>query len=66
MDNKIKEDIGAATAASVVPTNAMGQSSSTAGQGGVDTYDPHLFKKKLRRVIPGKQLLVDLKHGRLR
>ena len=61
----VKEDIGVATTASAVPTNAMGQSSSTAGTGGVDTYDPLLTKKKLRRIVPGKQLLADLKNGRL-
>ena len=56
---------GVQTCALPISTNAMGQSSSTAGTGGVDTYDPLLTKKKLRRIVPGKQLLADLKNGRL-
>jgi len=43
---------------SAVPANAMGSSSSTAGSGGVSTYDPMLKppedKKKLRNIIPKK------------
>jgi hypothetical protein len=52
MDKKtIKEDGVAAGA-----TNAMGASSSTAGTGGVDTYDPLMQKKKkkLREIIKRK------------
>jgi hypothetical protein len=47
--DKIKEDIG------MVSTNAMGGSSSTAGTGPIDTYDPLLpaqkGKKKLRNIV---------------
>lgn len=32
-----------------VATNAMGSSGSTAGAGAIDTYDPLLRKKPLRR-----------------
>jgi len=42
-----------------VPANAMGGSSSTAGTGGVDTYDPLLQapkKKKLRSIVTRKTL----------
>ena len=40
---------------SAVPANAMGGSSSTAGTGGIDTYDPLLKKpKKLRDIISRK------------
>jgi hypothetical protein len=41
-----------------VPANAMGGSSSTAGTGGIDTYDPLLQKpkKKLRTIITRKTL----------
>ena len=55
MDNKVQED---ASAASVVPANAMGTSSSTAGTGGIDTYDPLMKtkKKKLRDIIARKPL----------
>ena len=55
MDNKLQED---ATAASAVPANAMGTSSSTAGTGGIDTYDPLMQtkKKKLRDIIARKPL----------
>jgi len=42
----IKED-GIAAA----PVNAMGASSSTAGTGGIDTFDPLLKKKKLRSIL---------------
>lgn len=47
--HKMKED---ATAASTVPTNSMGASSSTASTGGIDTYDP-LFK--IRKMIKRKK-----------
>ena len=43
---------------SAVPANAMGSSSSTAGTGGIDTYDPLLQrdkKKKLRDIVPLKR-----------
>jgi hypothetical protein len=51
-DNPLTEDGVAAVA-----TNAMGTSSSTAGTGPIDTYDPLLNKKKklndiLRRRVP--------------
>jgi hypothetical protein len=41
-----------------VPANAMGGSSSTAGTGGIDTYDPLLqkSKKKLRTIVTRKTL----------
>ena len=42
----IKED-GIAAA----PVNAMGASSSTAGTGGIDTFDPLFKKKKLRTIL---------------
>lgn len=50
---KIKED-----GEGGVPANAMGSSSSTAGTGGIDTYDPLLQnkKKKLRNIITRKSL----------
>lgn len=52
---KLKED----GVVSAVPANAMGGSSSTAGTGGIDTYDP-LFgqkkKKKLRSIVTRKTL----------
>jgi hypothetical protein len=36
-----------------LPVNNMGQSSSTPGKGGIDTFDPLLKqKKKLRNVVP--------------
>lgn len=49
----LKED-GVAPAA----TNAMGGSSSTAGTGGIDTFDPLMKKpkKKLREMITRKTL----------
>ena len=49
---KIKEDGEGA-----VPVNNMGSSSSTAGTGGVDTYDLLLKSgKKLRNIITRKSL----------
>lgn len=46
---KIKED----AYASNVPANAIGTSSSTAGTGGIDTYDPLLkIRKMLKRKKP--------------
>ena len=39
------------TAGSVIPTNFMGGSSSTAGSGGVDTFDPVLISL-VRRAMP--------------
>jgi len=44
--------IGGGTTSSV-PINSMGQSGSTAGTGGIDTYDPLLLKskKKLRTIV---------------
>lgn len=42
---------------SAVPANAMGGSSSTAGTGGIDTYDPLLIKKpEKRKTILNKTL----------
>jgi hypothetical protein len=61
MKNKIKED-GAMSAAGPVATNAMGNSSSTAGTGGVDTFDPLMQKKKLRNIVKRKPL-AGLKNG---
>jgi len=51
--NTIKEDGGTVSA---VPANAMGTSSSVAGTGGIDTYDPLLKKpkKKLRDILRRK------------
>lgn len=43
-DKPVKEDI-----ASTVPANAMGASSSTHGTGGIDTFDPLLIGKTLKR-----------------
>jgi hypothetical protein len=52
--SKLKEDMGAVGVAGV-PVNNMGTSSSTAGTGGIDTYDPLLKrKKKLREIIRRK------------
>jgi hypothetical protein len=53
MDN-IKED----GVVSAVPANAMGGSSSTAGTGGIDTFDPLMKKpkKKLSEIITRKTL----------
>jgi hypothetical protein len=50
--NTIKED----GTVSAVPANAMGTSSSVAGTGGIDTYDPLLKKpkKKLRDILRRK------------
>ena len=45
---KMKEDAYAST----TPVNAMGTSSSTAGTGGVDTYDPLL---KVRKMLKRKK-----------
>lgn len=49
--NNIKED-------GEVASNAMGNSSSTAGTGGIDTFDPQLKKpkKKLSEIINRKTL----------
>ena len=56
---KIKEDGEGA-----VPVNNMGSSSSTAGTGGVDTYDPLLKSgKKLRNIITRKSL-EDIRNAR--
>jgi hypothetical protein len=48
----IKEDDGGGS----LPVNSMGQSSSTPGKGGIDTFDPLLRKpkKKLREIIKRK------------
>ena len=56
--SQIKEDgMGA------VPANSMGASSSTAGTGGIDTYDPLLMKKKLRNIVTRKSL-EDIRNAR--
>ena len=58
MKKPVKED---GEFVSNVPANAMGGSSSTAGTGGIDTFDPLLKKgKKLRNMITRKTLS-DLK-----
>ena len=60
MGKTVKED---GSAGGAIPANAMGGSSSTAGTGGVDTYDPLLKMnkgKKLRDIITRKTLS-DLK-----
>ena len=58
MTKEIKEDggLGPAAFASTTPANAMGGSSSTAGTGGIDTYDPLMQKKKkpLRSILKRK------------
>jgi hypothetical protein len=47
-----------------VPANAMGTSSSTAGTGGIDTYDPLMqSKKKPLRNILKRKTLEDIKNG---
>lgn len=50
--NPLKED----GVVSAVPANAMGSSSSTAGTGGIDTFDPLLKKpkRKLRDILSRK------------
>lgn len=55
MDKKIVKEDGEAFS-STTPVNQMGSSSSTAGTGGVDTYDPLMQKKKkkLRDIIRRK------------
>lgn len=61
LSNEITED---ATAASAIPANVMGTSSSTPGTGGIDTYDPLLKKKKnLRSIVLTRKTLQDLKNG---
>lgn len=55
MKKNIKEDGEAFS--STTPANAMGSSSSTAGTGGIDTYDPFLKvkkKKPLRQIVRRK------------
>jgi hypothetical protein len=46
-DKPIKED-------SAVPVNSMGTSSSIAGSGGIDTFDPMLSKNKMFNRLPKK------------
>ena len=45
---------------SAVPANAMGASSSTAGTGGIDTFDPLMGnkkkKKKLRAIVVKRKM----------
>lgn len=53
MNKYLNED---ATAASVIPANIMGTSSSTAGTGSIDTIDPLLKTKKLRSIVKRKTL----------
>ena len=54
MTKQIKEDGEAYS--STTPANAMGGSSSNAGTGGIDTYDPMMAKKKkpLRNIVRRK------------
>jgi hypothetical protein len=54
MNKTLKEDGEAFS--STTPENAMGSSSSTAGTGGIDTYDPLLKKNKksLRQIVSRK------------
>ena len=67
----IKEDGGAGAGGSAVPANAMGGSSSTAGTGGIDTYDPLMSRmmqkrkppKGLRQII-GHELKLDKRSDR--
>lgn len=54
-DKPIAED-GEGGAFAGVSTNAMGGSSSKAGTGGIDTFDPLLMKKKLRTIVKRKTL----------
>jgi hypothetical protein len=57
MTKQIKEDgEGGVAFSSSTPVNAMGASSSVAGRGGIDTYDPMLAKKKkpLRSIVKRK------------
>lgn len=44
-------EVESASTASVIPTNAMAGSSSTAGTGGIDTFDPVLISL-VRRAMP--------------
>jgi hypothetical protein len=57
---KIKED----GEGGGVPANAMGASSSTAGTGGIDTFDPLLQKKKKLRNIVTRKTLEDVRGSR--
>lgn len=51
MANKVLKEDGSA-----IPANAMGASSSSAGTGSIDTFDPVVgsskVKKKLREIVP--------------
>ena len=54
MVNKVLKEDGSA-----IPANAMGASSSSAGTGAIDTFDPKIGttmvrKKKLREIVPLK------------
>lgn len=49
MDNSILNETE-----SSVPVNVMGSSSSTAGTGGIDTFDPLLKKNKMISRTPKK------------
>ena len=57
--NKLKED-GVAPA----PVNAMGGSSSTAGTGGIDTFDPLMKKRKKLSDIITRKTLGDVRGSR--
>ena len=66
MAKEIQEDGAGAMVAgtpSAVPVNSMGSSSSTAGTGGIDTFDPLLQKnkKKLRSIIKRRPLILGKK-----
>jgi hypothetical protein len=56
----IKEDGESASPFAGAP-NAMGGSSSTAGTGGIDTFDPLLKKKKKLRSMVTRKTLEDIR-----
>ena len=59
---KIKEDgEGGSASPFAGGPNAMGGSSSTAGTGGIDTFDPLLKKKKKLRSMITRKTLEDIR-----
>lgn len=46
------------------PANAMGGSSSTAGTGGIDTFDPLLKKRKKLSAIVTRKTLGEIRGSR--
>ena len=64
---RLREQGEAASAASVMPTNSMGGSSSTAGTGGIDSFDPLMSskKQKLSSIVKRKSLK-DISNGKKR